>query len=884
MLKFRYYVCTMLIIALFLTSIAVSADNGSYNQNINDFGSEEIGILSAVGIPLSDDSLQDNDITKGEFVSYAVYLLGYGGETMNVNMPYSDMYRGHAYSSQIGFAYSMGMFENDWEKLYPDDKLTKYFAETVMFNALGYKNISTASAAKKARAKITKGVNTVGTTVLDRINALKVLYNCIDIPMAEQNSYTNGNADYTVSGTTLIQKYLNITKVSGRVTSTPSASADGTRSAAGHIAIDGTDYIYSGDTDAVFAMYVDAFVSDIGGKNTVVGIAADKSTKIIKIDSDDFVSYSGNSVKYFDSSKSKTQSVSSPIIVYNGADVSGSDYNKKLFDIKCGSVTLIADKSGVYDIIRIDSYKDIFIGSSDTDNKYIVSEDGEKISYANADYGGFYMYNSDGTEKSEPGSVGRGMFATVRQSVNGEHTDVYVSSNVITSPAAAIKYESGRIKCVTLSDGKVYSVSRGACIDKIVVNTTDTYDFYINIFGEIGGIKKSYTMQNLYGYIVSSDEGTLSKSPRLKMITALSSDSRGEEIFELAEYVTVDGKKYHGDEVENAIVSNNGTQRVPVVYTLNSYGKVTGLDTPYYDSGREGQNTLTRRSFSAKFDKFIQVARPKGYKNLLGQRYYVPENGLVVITPDNESDIRRMSYIPSKAVTAGSGYSSASISVYSMGGTTAMCPIVVWADNQADEESADYEKELYMVEDIRSEVNSDDSEAMVVSLRLGNKITDYFISTKTSVVAAEELKVGDIVRASFDAYGEINGMEIMFSSESPDKYVGKVYVHNTKGDAGAQITLMAHEFRVAVGKIKSVEYDSVTQKYYVTYFLSDESDTECASFISSAQKCSPGRGGIEISDADAANIKTYDDVGDNADIIVVRYQFCVPITEYFISR
>ena len=73
--------------------------------------------------------------------------------------------------------------------------------------------------------------------MLNRQNALKLLYNCIDIPIAEESAYIGADIDYTVSDTTLIQKYLDITKVSGRVTRTPLASITGSRCSNGHIAV-----------------------------------------------------------------------------------------------------------------------------------------------------------------------------------------------------------------------------------------------------------------------------------------------------------------------------------------------------------------------------------------------------------------------------------------------------------------------------------------------------------------------------------------------------------------------------------------------------------------------------------------------------------------------
>lgn len=151
----------------------------------------------------------------------------------------------------------------------------------------------------------------------------------------------------------------------------------------------------------------------------------------------------------------------------------------------------------------------------------------------------------------------------------------------------------------------------------------------------------------------------------------------------------------------------------------------------------------------------------------------------------------------------------------------------------------------------------------------------------------DDVERGDIIRYAVNTKGEVTRVAVILDYSDLDNSIGK-----SGAGSGTDLALewQNQSFRWVVGVVRDVEKDPGNGTYgNVISFYKDANCTEDSvetTFLRTGMvyRYSMGRKEIEVTETNADMIKSYKDVGGDADLILVSFNYDVPTAAYFISR
>lgn len=341
----------------------------------------------------------DKLISRGEFAKL-IYGLSIAETSSTADIYFFDVKPGHQFYKYINTAAELNLMNGDNNSNFrPDDIITVDEAVKVLVTVTGYENIALSKGgypigymAQAISLGIYRGVTAESREKLVGSNAARLIYNTIRVPVQKMTSISKNEIKYSVdNNVTILSDLLDIEEKSGIVEANSITSITNEKGAGkGNVLIDGIIH-QEGKTSAgdYVGRFVEYFVKvdEHFETSTVLYIAPHRRDNFITVGGEDILnSTTKTSVIYKNEyGREETLQISRDAsVIYNGVywtdinQITGSalwftDENNKL--IRQGSLAFSDyNNNGIYDVIFINEYSTIVVGSVIKEDYIIVDK------------------------------------------------------------------------------------------------------------------------------------------------------------------------------------------------------------------------------------------------------------------------------------------------------------------------------------------------------------------------------------------------------------------------------------------------------------------------------------------------------------------------------
>ncbi len=557
-MKKRFLSALMLVVFVIVSLAVVPASAATFTDIENDASTlEAVTVLNKLGVINGYDDgtfKPTNNVTRAEFTAMLLRTRGLGslGSTSLENPPFPDV-TDPSVSWAIGnirTARDMGIINGyDDGTFKPNNTVTYEEAIKMIVCALGYgeMGVTTEGSAWYAKylaaatqLKFLDGAGGQIGTPATRATIAKMLYNCLEVKIAESNEITDK---------TILEADLGLTKNTGFIASNPeiSLSEPETNLRSDEIQITAPDeyghmetLTYKVDNVEEYADMLGAqitfyYSNDRGAATRTLVMANVERSVTIEIAADDIETdeCTEDKISYYASENASRLSTISidadSIVVYNG-QLYGASAEESTFEIYCdemdeaafpliGSMKFLdrdADKK--YDIVFVDSYDAYIVSSVTASTKTIVDNNlrkglsDNKIVLDTEDLSKKVKIVDDSGKEVAFSTIKKGSVVCVKASNPANGGEQVVTAVVCNDTV------SGSVKGVNSDDtikidSKTYSFSalapwvnpiRGAEEVMTQPQMGDSGKFYLDLNGNIIGYDKTEVTSNQqYGYLMS---------------------------------------------------------------------------------------------------------------------------------------------------------------------------------------------------------------------------------------------------------------------------------------------------------------------------------------------------------------------------------------------
>ena len=594
----------------------------------------------------------DNNVTRAEFTAMLLRTRGMGaiGSTSLENPPFPDVVTPDV-SWAIGnirTARELGIINGyDDGTFKPNNNVSYEEAVKMIVCALGYGDMGTDGAFWYSKYLMTAtglgftdGAGGAIATPATRATIAKMLYNCLEIKLAENNKITDK---------TILENDLKLTKNIGYIDSDPSISlsapnstlrADEVQIAAPNASGVIETSTYKVDDASKYADMLGAeitfyytFDRNSGLKHLIM--ASVRNSETLEIPAENIVNSYGNTIEYVrsltDMRSANASIAQNSVVVYNGklfgADKASSTFSEYATEKGASAMPTIGkiklvDRDGdkLYDVVFIESYEAWFVSSKTTSNYTIVDKvllhDGNASSSKKLDPD-FVRFKDLQGKASSFNSITSNSVVCIMESNPGN------GSNVITTAVICNNSVSGKITGKNSKDGytvggKTYKVSAQAqWKNDTPPSHGDTGKFYLDCNGNIITFVKSETESNQqYGYVTDTYEESdgFESSLQLWIVTSSSIKGKAYTVSDKAKLIDPDGNICEYNEIQTQL--DDPSNRKFVKFKTNSKGLIDEIIMAedatagkeiesnklfYYDfntSGEEKETSFTYKSAS----------------------------------------------------------------------------------------------------------------------------------------------------------------------------------------------------------------------------------------------------------------------------------------------
>lgn len=571
-------------------------------------------------------------ITRREFmkmIGKAVNAESYAVE----EMPFLDVPADDTEAKTISGLYQLGIVRGDDSGYFaPDRFISVNEGASVCANVLGYGPVIRTTGDLIGIAnqlKLSKGID-FGCSYLSRIASVRLIYNLFTADNLMLKEVLEGGVIYKSEGS-ILEQNLGIHYGKGVVTNN---KASGLYSVGSYQGLKiGGEVFSAGLTNpgGYLGVLCEYFYRVENDENTLVSIypAEKTSCVVLKTGKDgEFKEISDLRITYDDYDRETEYDISAQAsIIYNGVALDRPISDVLDVDTFRGIITLVDnDDDMVYDSMRIDHGKTIIVDAIGTT---VIKDKLTNTSISTNDLK-ILVYQGDSLVNQE--LVGADTVLTMYQSANVEGKKLLrlrMNDNKVKGQITDLSEDEATI------DGVVYSIS-SACQKDLEVGMTAV--FQLNDFNEIVTCKSDTTAGAQVGFLLEIyyDSTKLDSKNQLKILT-----ESGISIFENADKICADGVYlsknndfYEGKGLFRGL--KNLAMKQPILYRLNTDGKITLLDTVEAGAGGE-EDGLTRLSPSKTYRKiggFLITIEDIGWMN----RFPFRGNTKYIIMPTGKSE------------------------------------------------------------------------------------------------------------------------------------------------------------------------------------------------------------------------------------------------------
>ncbi len=694
-------------------------------------------------------------VSRGKFVSAAHKLLGNvsvkDGSNIFYDVPEDNPNADDIYTmADLGYikGYGDGSFR-------PDDLIYVRDAATVICRMLGYHMYGDSKLLSVAVSNgVLDGIDTGG--VLTAAALAQLIENAINADYYEDVGIKNGEFVYNRNTDGILSVTSRIYHGRGVVSATPFTGLTSPDSSLGstEVIIDGEKF-YVGSTEAISLLgyECDYYFYDNGDEKTLLSAIPIKvNVTDISTRDTDIASITTSKVEYYnENGKKVTLKLSDGVhIIYNGKAIDDK-LEALISDDFRGRIRYI-ENSGAENVLIIDEYINISIGSQNKKDKTIYDEFGKKKYIFHEDeYTTFFSRD--------------GKFADYGNLKAGEGAMLFISKNTSGEKLVRLWVATGSAigEITAKSDDKIYidgvpyPVAREYTEDIVIGSGVEAI---INDYGEIVDMKEATDTTDKIAWLIDSGaEGANTMSAK-KKIKVLDTDNVI-NIYYLSDNCFVDGRKMTASFAFDDSMNDN-----PVRYKLRN-GKVTMLDTIVKDTEDTEKDTLikidglTFDDTGALYSKYLESVYWKAgsrqfyHTDLKGNIINLSEGAPLLIKNEGETGEDSYAWGDTSVFS-----DSNKIEAYSFDFSFGMADVVVYerkASGVTSKGSCVFDKIIQVTDE------NGDSCSQLVGKTASGEVT-YLMKGNYPEAEAQirALSKGDWIEVKSDSKGEVKSLTVLY--------------------------------------------------------------------------------------------------------------------------
>ena len=724
---------------------------------------EENELLQSIGI--WKEEYVGGNITRNEFAEIVI-AMRYGNSVEEINFGENEPVD-IAVSEGIMFLYDSGEVGGEYfitldEALYSLVKLLGYTKIAEYYGAYpnGYRTIA-------SDQKLLYGTNIRYSDYVSYENMAKIIRNTLMTDICRIEIENGSMIIDPTSDVSYLEEVYNIYKINGQITQNTYSSITGASTIGENEIEIGGVVVYTDSVEIPFLLgyEAEAYYKDNDGEFELVYCEPIRDNELF-IYARDIESYENGVLRYYLESKNvKNAKISQDAVyIYNGKAV--SEFNTDMLTPEIGDITLLkVNKSGNYNVVIIDEYKNYVVDNINFENR-IIYDKLTKENFTWSESARIEIYSAYYTPLSEK-DVSEGSVVSITESIDGELLRLMVNSSIVTGNVSSVSDQDGK-KAVVVDEVKYY-MSPGTEKYLKTPAVGSTCDLYLDIDGNIAYFVQTEFLSQKPAYIINKfiDEDEIVK---LKLFD-------GEiKIVPCYYKIKIDGIRYRNNiAIEDALFVNK-----MCIYKINSKGEIIYIDFPSNGVPSDPEEEETLRSVQNIDSKTWYLPSINGFmgKFLIGSTtkvFVIPEE------KDNYSEYK----LTDKSYFISDTYSG--IKAYSIGDDAAYAGYIVY-DRSADEVIVKGDAQAYIVSKFENIVDEYDNiiKLMTYYDKNGNTITKP-IGTNVDI---DDISPGDLIKIGLrdDVIEKISMVfdisEQNMGSEANTQYFDSyyTYAHRRIGD------------------------------------------------------------------------------------------------------
>lgn len=594
---------------------------------------EQLELLAAFGIV--DDSVENSEtdasVTRAEAAEYFCKLLDVSAvAASDYESIYYDVTSETPYYGYIkGISYMGYMIGYPDGRFRPATSISVKEAARVLANILGYEDYIAVTSFENVllKTELLDGVEI--SDEVTRGELLRMIYNALHAPACKIVGMGN-NVSYKMTDDYLGMEHIRgIALNRAVVDAVPGTGLDEINKTLkkNTVSIDGKVHSYDGDASGLLGYRVKYYYKTNTDGKAVVFMTKDEKNNETVLNYDQITGYSNFTYSYQKNNSDKRVKLPSSVsIIFNGgAYPTASDEDMVP---KFGKVTLVDnDGDKVIDVVLIDSVEFVLVESTNIEKaKIFAALDGTDLELEDADE---LIITKDGADYAFDRIINRDLLAVRRTKTESGYDKAVLEvvkeakANVILGAVYSEKVS------VSGTEYPIWDSIAASSAAELKVGAAVTLFTYKDI---VVMVEPSGSMDS-YGYLVDVSEPELFEDTvqfRLMQtnLTAVTLD--------MNKTVKIDGVPRKAADIKGILAGTaalsakppaSGEVAQPVKYTLSSDGKLTALDTLYFNAEKEDAETSLRRLSTEQY-KYSRT----------GSGFYNKDTGaFVAATKDNKA-------------------------------------------------------------------------------------------------------------------------------------------------------------------------------------------------------------------------------------------------------
>ncbi len=707
-----------------------------------------------------EDELFDGEsVTRGEFINTVTTLMKVSGSEVTGSV-YNDVTVNHAYAESIKSALELEWISSG-EFFRPDEPIRMSEAVKILVASLGYApkaeflgGFPAGYYAEADNLELLEGVYENSSEFVMPVQAKVMMYNFLNAEWSDRSYlHTIDGAKFSEasSGRTILEIFYKLYKTEGVINATPYNSFSYSERIRDTklIEINGETFLYEKATHDLLGKYATAFYN--ADTDEILAIDTSFENTLLSYDLDDLEFINVNLVKHTDSdNNSEDIELSGGIMTYNGRNV--KNISKEYFDGDGYAVFIDNNEDEIYDVVQINSFSYMTVGSVDRYNRMISDEKtGENLNLKNCADEMIKLYDADG-EKTNFYGLEPGMVLEILTPEDRSFATIRIIDNVVTGVADGISDESLTIDGIEYNYTKHFSKHY---MQNIILGKNNTY--YLGYEGRLISCALPSSKYE-YGVVIRATAEEGNSVVRMRIYT-----QRGKMVmYDVDDKLRVDNIKTDPLSICANYDSTVTELSARVIrYMLNSSGKVSRIDTAVeYDAEKE--QSADEDDKLVYYPEFYTSMRYRSNSDSFTGKVLLSNAICMMVPQDITSDPRLFSSGNSKSILGHDANYTPHVFDMDEDGYAGF---VLFKGDITAFGSGERE---YLIEKISRGINSDDEVVDVIECWSAGKYYTLYMADDVSVNkdSGDRLVAGDIVRMKVDAHNNVISTKVDFDYDS----------------------------------------------------------------------------------------------------------------------